>query len=71
MRRVESVTITPGQAGHDQRETKLKCNKTERDTGRVWTQAEEAAHYAELAQGNILRTVGGRNRKIEIVDSIK
>ena len=70
MRRVESVTITPGQAGHDQRETKLKCNKTERDTGRVWTQAEEAAHYAELAGGNILRTVG-RNGKIENVDSIK
>lgn len=39
------------QARHDQRETKLKCNKTERDTGRVWTQAEEAAHYAELATG--------------------
>mgnify|MGYP006975622221 CR=1 FL=1 len=41
------------QAMRDQRETKLKCNKTERDTDWVWTQAEEAAHYAELARGNM------------------
>ena len=46
--------MSPGQAGHDQRETE-KCNKTERDTGRVWTQAEETAHYAELTRGNIVR----------------
>ena len=50
--------MSPGRARHDQRETKLKCNKTERDTGRVWTQAEEAAHYAELAWGNIFSRAG-------------
>ena len=61
--------VSPGQAGHDQRETKLKCNKTERDTGRVWTQAEETAHYAELTRGNIVRP-GTVRQKMGILNCI-